>query len=214
MTTLALCNQALARVASPSIGGFSDNSVEATEINRVKDVVMSELLDWTEWHWSKVRGALAVVANDRPDEWNYAYALPSDCLTAIAVRETLPAAQPLPITGPYTFPLQDAQPLRFEVAGSVLFTNVENAILVYSSSGGYVLPPLVAKAYVETLAARICYPLKKDAKLEASLEQRALAAQAIAIADERNKAPTLSPRYVSDAEYARAGMLDYHQGRY
>ncbi len=208
MTTVPLCNQAMLELAAPSIASLNEPSNEARACAAVAFVIMDEVLDWTEWQWTETYQVLAQVPNDRPAEWLFCYAAPADCNTPIAVRGVEPAATCLPLGGPATFPRQNAIPLAFVYANGRIYTNVETATLVYHRSGTFQLPPLVARAYVLELAARTCFAIKKDAKREKSLIDRAAFAKAEAIADERNKAPRQSPRWVSDAEYARAGILD------
>jgi hypothetical protein len=94
------------------------------------------------------------------------------------------------------------------VSGGKIYTNVETATLVYNRTANFQLPPLVSRAYVLELAARTCYTIKKDAKRENVLMQKAAFAKAEAISDERNKVPRSSPRWISDAEYARAGIME------
>jgi hypothetical protein len=208
MTTVALCNQAMIELAAPSIASLNEPSAEARACAAVAFVIMEELVDWTEWHWTDTYQVLALVPNDRPAEWLFAYALPADCATPLAVRSVEDAATSLPVAGPRTFPAQNAIPLAFTVSGGKLYTNVENATLVYNRTANFQLPPLVRRAYVLELAARICFGIKKDAKRENTLMQKAAFAKAEAISDERNKVPRSSPRYVSDAEYARMGIME------
>lgn len=208
MTTVALCNQALLELAAPAIASLNEPSAEARACAAVAFVILDEIVDWTEWQWTETYQVLAQVPNDRPAEWLFAYALPSDCATPIAVRGVQADATSLPLGGPGTFPRQAAIPLAFTVGDGKVYTNVETATLVYNRTGNFQLPPLVARAYVLELAARTCFGIKKDAKRENVLMQKAAFAKAEAISDERNKVPRQSPRYISDAEYARMGIME------
>lgn len=208
MTTVALYNQAMVELAAPAIASLNEPSTEARACNAVAFVIMEELLDWTDWHWTETYQVLAQVTNDRPAEWLFAYALPADCAAPLAVRGVEQAATRLPLGGPGTFPAQDAFPLAFIISNGKVYTNVETATLVYNRTAHFQLPPLVARAYVLELAARTCYTIKKDRKLKNELRQEAAFAKAEAISDERNKVPRQSPRYISDAEYARAGIME------
>ncbi|ALH82907.1 hypothetical protein [Sphingopyxis macrogoltabida] len=208
MTSVALCNQAMIELAAPSIASLNEPSAEARACAAVAFVIMEELVDWTEWHWTETYQALAQVPNDRPAEWLFAYAQPFDCVTPLAIRGVEPAATALPLGGPSTFPRQAAVPLAFTMANGKIYTNVETATLVYNRKANFQLPALVSRAYVIELAARTCYAIKKDAKRENTLIQKAAFAKAEAISDERNKVPRQSPRYISDAEYARAGIME------
>lgn len=208
MTTVALYNQAMVELAAPAIASLNEPSKEARSCNAVAFVIMEELLDWTEWHWTETYQVLAQVANDRPAEWLFCYAVPAGCATPIAIRGVEAAATGLPTGGPGTFPRQDIIPLAFILSDGKIYTNVETATLVYNRTANFQLPALVSRAYVLELAARTCYDIKKDPKRENTLIQKAAFAKAEAISDERNKSPRRQPRHISDAEFARAGLMD------
>jgi hypothetical protein len=206
-STLQIANEALAEIAAGSIAAFDEDSRESSEINRFFAPLLEEVLDWCEWPWARRYVTLASITNDRPAEWLYAYAKPTDCAQAIAVRDVQTDASVLPLNGPFTLPWQDASPIRFILEGEKIYTNAETATLVYSTTTieANKLPPLVRRAFALELAARIAYPVKKDMKLADMLLRKAEVARQRAIADEENKNPRLSTRYVSDAEYARLG---------
>jgi hypothetical protein len=206
-----LCNRALAQIAAGQIADLNEGSIESREASRFAQSLLSELADWTEWPWLIKRAALPQVANDRPAEWLFAYAEPSDLAQPLAIRRVEPDATCLPIAGAYPFPFQDAVPLAYLHEGRKIYTNVEQATLVYAKStiDAGDLPPLVARAFELELAARIALPIKKDAGLATALQRQAEIARARAIADEENKRSHRPPRYVSDAEYARMGLSDF-----
>jgi len=206
-TLIDSCNEALAQIAAGQIVSLTEGTIEARECKRFAEPLLLEIADWAEWHFQKRRVTLAAVANDRPAEWLYAYARPTDMAEALAIREVEEAATSLPIAGPGDFPLQDAVPIPFLLENGVIYCNVESATLSYVSGSMdvSVLPPLVRRAFVLELAARICLPIKKDAKMAQFAAQQAEVARLRAIADEENKAPHRQTRYVSEAEWARAG---------
>jgi len=207
-TSVAIANEALAEIAAGSIAAFDENSREASEVNRFFNTILEEILDWTEWGFAIRYVALARITNDRPAEWMYVYAKPTDCANPKAIRAEENDVSFATTFGPTTAPFQDAYPLHYLVEGDKIYTNVENATLVYSTTAieANELPPLVRRAMTLELAARIAYPVKKDAKLADTLVRKAEVAKSRAIADEENKNPRKSPRYVSDAEYARLGF--------
>lgn len=210
-TLLELCNRALGQIAAGAIADFEEGSLEAHEVVRFAQPLLDELADWTEWHWLVKREVLAAVTNDRPAEWLYAYAVPADMAQPLAVREVEDAATVLPMFGPYSFPLQDGIALAFLNEGGVIYTNVPTATLVYTRKTitAADLPPLVQRAFELELGARIALPIKKDAKVAQYLSQQAEVARQRAIADEENKRQSTPRRYISEAEYARAGVGNY-----
>lgn len=204
-----LCNRALAQIAAGAINALDDGTLEARECNRFAQPLLDEIIDWTEWHWARKRTVLAEVTNDRPAEWLHAYAEPSDMAAPLMVRQVEDDATDLPIYGPFSYPVQDTLPLSFIHEEGKIYTNVEDATLVYARSTITAgdMPPLVQRAFELELGARIALPIKKDAKVAQALSQQAMVAKLRAIADEENKAPRREVRYVSEAEYARAGLV-------
>jgi hypothetical protein len=168
------------------------------------------MIEWSdEIPLGRKRAVLAAVTNDRPAEWLYAYAPPDDMGKPIAIRQVEDSATCLPLGGPFTFPLQDAQPLAFEYDGGTIYTNVETATLIYTRSfiDASELSALMQRAFVLELAVRLASPLGKwDANKIAAKAKQAEIARDRAIADEENKNRRTDRRYVSDAEYARAGI--------
>jgi hypothetical protein len=205
---VTLCNQALAEIAKGAVVSLDEGSLEANECQRFAQPLLEEMVDWSDsFPFARTRGALALTTNDRPAEWLYAYAAPTDLGAPLAIRAVEDAATALPVSGPFTFPFQDDETLAYLSEGGRIYSNVENATLVYSRSTLEAgdLPPLGQRAFVLELAARISTPLTKDAKLAQAVAQRAEIARLRFIADEENKDPRPAPRYVSEAEWARAG---------
>lgn len=206
---ITLCNQALAQIAAGSIADLDEGSIESKECKRFAQPLLEEMADWSDSiTLGRTRVVLASVANDRPAEWLYAYAKPSDLGAAIAIRAVQDDAEYLPQGGPYTFPYQDAEPLAHAVEGGVIYTNVPTATLIYSKSTitASDLPPLGQRAFVTELAARIALPIKKDPKLAAAVSDMASRDRLRYMADEENKTPRGTTRYISEVEYARSGL--------
>jgi hypothetical protein len=205
---ITLCNQALNLVAAGTIAALDESSPEASRCKTFAQPLLNEMVEWSDdFGFGRKRVVLAALANDRPAEWLYAYAAPSDMATPIAIRSVEDAAFDLPIGGPYTLPLQDIVPLAFVAEEGRIYTNVETATLIYTASTveAATLSSLGQWAFVTELASRISLPLKKDAKLADAMSRKAEVARARWVADEENKNPRRATRYTSEAEYARAG---------
>ena len=207
-TLISCYNEALALIAAGDIADITEDSIEARECNRFGPALLEEIGEWADWPFKVRRAVLASVTNDRPAEWLYAYALPSDLGKPIAVRSVEDDATSLPENGPFPFPLQDAYPLRFIVEGGKIYSNTETATLVYTSSTVDVgdLDPILRRAFVDELAARIALPIKKDIKIAQAMKQQAMISRREAIANEQNRSPRVATRYISEAEYARQGI--------
>lgn len=207
---IELCNRALANVAKGQIASLNEQSLESRECVRFAQPLLDEMIAWSDnMPLGRRRVVLAEVANDRPAEWSYAYAQPSDMETPIAIRRVEEAGRALPEGGPFNFPLQDGFPLRFQIEGATIYSNVPTATLIYTAStiDASELGGLMQKAFVDELAARIAMPLTKDPKVGQALFNVAEMSRARAIAHEENKMPQRQVTYVSDAELARMGLL-------
>lgn len=203
-----LCNRALASVAKGQIASLDEPSLEARECKRYAQPLLNEMADWSDLiPLGRARGVLALMPNDRPAEWIYRYAAPAGMAQPIAIRSAGAAVTSLPIGGPYNFPSQDAVPLAFLHEAGAIYTNVENATLIYTRSQIDVteLSPLMQKAFADELAARVAMPLTKDAKITQALANVAAQSRITALVDEENKTDRRQIRYISEAEFARLG---------
>lgn len=206
---ITLCNMALAEIAKAQIASLDEGSLEARECKRFAEPLLAEIIDWSDdMALSRKREVLALTVNDRPAEWLYAYAVPNDLGAPIAIRGAEEAATALPLSGPFNFPLQDAAPIAFCHEAGRIYTNAEDATLIYSKAtiSAPDLSPLLQRAFVLELAARIAGPLVKDPKIVDQKLRQAEAARHRAVADEENKVPRQQARYISEAEYARHGI--------
>lgn len=209
-TLIELCNRALANIAKGQIGSLNEASLEARECNRFAQPLLDEMISWSDnIPLGRRRVVLALVENDRPAEWLYAYAAPAGMETPLGIRRVEDAATDLPEGGPFDFPLQDAYPLRYLHENGKIYTNVETATLIYtrSSIDASDLGALMQKAFEDELAFRISMPLTKDPKVKQSLAPIAAASRVTALAHEENKMGQRQTSYVSEAELARMGIM-------
>lgn len=205
-----LCNRALAAIAKGQIASLNEQSVESRECVRFAQPLLDEMIGWSDnMPLGRRRVALAEVANDRPAEWQHAYAQPADLEMPIAIRRVQDPAQCLPLGGPGNFPYQDAEQLRFLMEGTKIYANVPAATLIYMAATiqASELGGLMQKAFVDELAVRLATPLTKDAKVASALAPVAAMSRAAAIAHEENKMPQRQTTYVSEAELARMGIM-------
>lgn len=207
-TLISSCNEALALIGAGDIADLDEDSIESRACALLAPTLLDEVGEWADWPFKVRRSVLAEVTNDRPAEWLYAYAPPSDLGQPLAIRSVEDDATTLPEYGPYPMPLQDAFPLRFLLEGGKIYSNVETATLVYTSKVIDIasIEPLVRRAFVDELAARLALPVKKDVKIAQAMRQQATISKNEAIANEQNKSPRVATRYVSEAEYARMGI--------
>ncbi|WP_019053579.1 hypothetical protein [Sphingobium xenophagum] len=210
-TPVGICNAALSEIAADPINSIDERSSSAFYCKMHYDGVIAELLTWTDWDWAIRRVTLAAQTNDRKGEWLYRYGRPSDMADAIRVLPSIDQqVESLPVVGPYPFPAWDALGrLPFAVASGSIYTNVASAILEYQVNAvdPAVIDSLTARAASLELASRLAMPLKKSRTLKGDMVKLAEVARQRAIAESENRAPRRTVDYVSDAEYARMGLM-------
>lgn len=211
-TSISIANEALAEVAAESaIASLDERSPGAVAVKRVLQPVLDEMLDWSDWDFAITRTVLAEVANDRAAEWEGKFVLPIDFGEFRRLRAyDASVAAHLPSFGPYPFPWQDEIHYAYEIAAGHLYCNLDVPLLEYSKASVNIglVPPLLKRAIVLEIAARIAMTLKKDKELARAKRQEAEVARERAIADHDNRHPKQQRGYISDVEYARAGILD------
>lgn len=70
-----------------NISDFNEGSAQADHCRNFYPIARDLLLEMHSWDFATRRAALALVAATPPSSWTYAYALPSDCLRALAVLD-------------------------------------------------------------------------------------------------------------------------------
>ncbi len=187
---ITLCNQALALVWKGQIASLNEGSLEARECLRFADATLREMADWSDdIPIGQSRAMLAEVVNDRPGEWRHGFAAPADMAAPIAVLA------------------DDNAPIAFLHENGRIYCDRPLVQLAYTRAtlDAGELTPLLARAFVDELAARIAGPLTRDAGLVQALVQQAEISRARALADEENKRNRSDARWPSEAALARRG---------
>ncbi|MGJ7508681.1 hypothetical protein [Variovorax sp. GT1P44] len=125
-SVIDVCNLALSNIGDEAeVIAITppDGSIQAAHCGRFYPVARDQMLEMHPWTFATVRVSLALVAAAAPSEWSFAYALPAKCLKPRAVYR--PDA------------LEDGRGEDFIVevnpdGDSVVYTNVENAVLRYT----------------------------------------------------------------------------------
>lgn len=179
---VAICNIALshlgnrARVASIAP---PDGSVEADLCSTFFVPVLNELVEMADWSFARKRVLLALMPTIDSDVWSYAYTRPSDCLLERRI-----------VSGNQTVSEEDSA--TFVVEGDLIFTNQENAKLIYTRylTDVSILPPGAVTAFGYLLGSYLAGPILKNetgAKAAVDLRNAARAAAATAAARDANK---------------------------
>lgn len=223
----AIANEAIAELPAHPITSLDDGSREAEECARFLPGIVSELIGYHDWDFVNRRVALAQVTNDRPGEYEYAYALPGQLASPIKlIRPEVGNSIFSVATGsgvsiidvivtPMLFWPTTQLPhaaIDYDIASGVLYTDLEQAILEYSTDA---LEPatwtaLFAKAVIMELAARIYRPLLGEKGDSGELrEKRGIAMMYLnrAVADDLNRNPRERRAFVAEGVAARLGAI-------
>lgn len=209
-----ICNEAISDLPAHPITGIDDSRTEARECNRHLNGVVADLLGIHDWTFVRRRVPLAAIPNDREGEWAYAYALPDEIVSPIAlVRDRSASSVPgIVITPMLYWPVASVgyELIDYTLADGALYTNLEAAILEYSVDA--IEPnkwhPLFAQAVIRLLAARIYRPIlgeKADTREWVIKQQSAERALKEAIADDLNRFPRRRKEFIPEAAAARGG---------
>lgn len=217
-TRESVCNLALAKIKAAPVASFDEASLEARECRRFYPLAVAKMLEGpNDWSFAIQRVALSSTTNDREFEWLFAYNLPSNMAQAIKV---LPDLEALGLAVPVALPGEpfaetwstvggDFQ-MPYEISGSVLYTNAEDAVLEYviADITGVRIGALCADALASDLGSMLAVPLKGDSGREKDLATEAEIKWQRAIAEDRNRHPQQSGAYVAEAMAVRHGSLN------
>lgn len=166
------------------IQDFNEASLEARECRRAYKPIVASLLEQHHWNLATKRASLAVVTNDRSDEWPYAYAKPTDMAYPVALLPDTGAGYSGWFMRDYYYFLPTGRRLFMQAKG-VIYSTLEAARLEYTSfeitEGEFT--SRFRDIVVLAMAARICHPITKNGKRAQELfsqfefeRQRAIAA--------------------------------------
>lgn len=128
-----LCARAMDKAGEEPITQEEWEEGTSTRVRLIKDVYLASILEalaGTEWTCQKVRARLVLSEKENLTSYRYAYNLPADC------------AKPCALTNDEVY----------LVEGRTLYTNTENAILVYVSNnytGKFIFKPAEAQPTTE-----------------------------------------------------------------
>lgn len=208
-----ICNEAISDLPAHPIADINDSTLtEAQECARHLPGVVSDLVGYHDFDFVERRVALAMVTNDRSAEWAYAYAFPDAFVSPVRlVRNFVATPTPEVVVTPmlywssagYALPTID-----YDLANGVLYTDLEEAILEYSTDAlePNKWSPLFAQAVIRTLAARIYRPIlgeRADSREWLVKQQAAQRAVNEAVADDLNRNPRQRRSFTSEAAVAR-----------
>ena len=186
-----IVNIALARIGESPIQSFEEGSVPANTARLVYDAARRSTLRDYNWNFALATATLARY-EEAPDDFPFAFALPSDCLRVIRLRR---AGVP---------DFRNAPKIPFVLRGGRLLANEPKVLLEYlrdvTDENEFDSKFMEALSY--KLASELAMPVKGSAELMASysnayqtLVNRAATESAWEEADRRPVNPSLDARY-------------------
>lgn len=139
-----ICNMALMGIGANPISSLTEGGTEADLCSLFWEPVLKEVLADHKWNFAKKWVSLAEIDSYSfvDEEYSYAYQLPADYIRMSRLED------------------KDSQ---YEIRGSVLFCNLEEAICeyIYYEDDPTKLPPYFVTAFVIRLKAELSIPLSK-----------------------------------------------------
>ena len=161
-------------------------------------MAVAELLESADWAFARKRTALSEYVTNASVSWAYAYALPSLCVKPLRILTDNTAALD-----------QDGEP--FDVEGTVLYTNKEDAVLLYTQSvtNPSLHTPTFVTALGYLLSSYLAGPIIKGdegASASASMRKAAMAIAQGAMSRDANRT-SINLHHMPSALLARVGQV-------
>ena len=183
---VSISNDALGEIREQPIQSMDEGSRQADECSRVYPQVLEEMLEGHSWSFANIRATLAPLANDRPGEWSFAYAMPQQVGRVMRIIPLASGVSPFTI-GAWV----DGWPNRYVIEANVLYTWLPNAVLEYvlADIDPSLMTALFRRALSLAMAGRLAISLRESPALQKSNEDRAAVALSRAMADDMNRQP-------------------------
>lgn len=201
-------NEALAMMPADPVQSADERSLEARECRRVYKSIVAKLLERHHWNLASKRVSLSVIANDRSDEWAFAYAKPVDMAFPVQIIPPHGAGVGGWVMRDYIYWIGGRR--LFMQNGKTIYSMIEMARLDYTSfditEGDFTVG--LKDSIVEHLAARACVPVTKDMARARELAGLAEFNLTRAIANDLNRnQPTYGDR-PTESEIVRGAAID------
>lgn len=151
-----IANLALGKIGQGRIESLSESSTEARWAHEYYGFARDYVTEQPNiiWRHAKRTQTLETATNDREDDWEYAYARPSDCFSMRYLLPDFGAFDP-------------RYPIRFECEADTIYTDEDVARGVYVRQITDVtrFPPSFTDAVAWYLAHLLCVPLRMENRL-------------------------------------------------
>ncbi|HZX69765.1 MAG TPA: hypothetical protein VFE77_03020 [Rhodanobacter sp.] len=197
-----VCNMALSHVGAKShIESIQEKSNEADAFRLWWDFSLLECLESYDWSFARTRtpqgSSLALDGDVPPDEWQFRYQYPADCVKARMIWNPVG-------------PTADAVPFALELNSQgvrTILTNMGNPILVYTKlvTNLSLFIPIFISLLSRCLAQHVAFQLTGDQKIVDAQVAQYGALLRLAPAVDANEMVPSQPR---DAEWIRGRTFD------
>ena len=145
-TSIDICSHALVKLGANSISSFQEETTEAHIAKQLYDMVLDSLLSSYPWRFALKQTSLARLTESPKADYQYAYALPTDCIRILSAG-----------------PTNQGSGLKYRVAQQQLHTNSSSVMLTYLCRPNEAdFPAFFVEALVAKLAAEFCLPLTES----------------------------------------------------
>lgn len=196
MSRVQICNRALtAYLGEQTITSLDEDTPAAQQCKLHYEDTRDSLLERHWWSFANGRKALAVLTNDRPDEWLFKYQYPTEALAIRWVND--PEAARLQMV------LDQSPDTEREIEGDAIYSDVPGAVCAYTRvmTDEARFPRHFRNALSAAMAEVIALPLTQSARLAGNAVTMAetMLDRAIAL-DQRNSPPAEAavPHWLSD----------------
>jgi|DEB19_MinimDraft_3_1074340.scaffolds.fasta_scaffold34636_3 hypothetical protein len=153
-----ICNLALTESFCSEIQSLTAQSREAEVCNRFYAQCRDLLLSGYNWKFNQVRRSLSVSSETPPNDWGYAYEVPTNCLYAVKIfQSNRNPVKEIPFT------IES----KLNVDEKILYTDEPDAILIYRKkiTVTNMFSPMFIEAFANLLGAKVAMGLKQDINL-------------------------------------------------
>lgn len=212
---LSICNGALDELPATTIQTINDPDDEgALACRRNYSKAFEDLIDEHPYDAAIRRAVGAETANDRPGEWLFCYAYPTEARTIMRVLPdySLTPANTVVLPGQFAAPLvgyfaADVG-VPYKVAAGKIYTNLQYAVIEFIAADPELslFSPLFHRAFELRLAERICMPVIKSRARKKELKADAELWSGRAMADDLNNSPKRYDTWPSEEAQVRSDM--------
>lgn len=208
ISSVLIFNEALSMLPADPVQSEEEPSLEARECRRWYKGIVASLLERHHWNLATARETLAVIVNDRPAEWAYAYAKPNDMAYPVMIVPPNGAGYGGWLMQNYTYYLGGRA--LFMQAGGTIYSSVAIASLEFTTFNitEADFPTRFKDLVAENLAAKTCMAITKDAARERTLMSSfEFNAQRVIASDINRNRPTYGDR-PTESELVRGAGID------